>query len=140
MRWYDAHGQAPTVPHTPHRSARCPRLSNTQIILQYCIMRPFHMKFDFLHCALLAIVVLLAVYGFGSGVFREGLPSVADACDECATNCFLGPHATTQQLPACLDSCWSTPPATSSPAQTKCRKACTSSHAATKICKGNGHW
>ena len=36
-------------------------------ILTYCIMR-----FDSLHFALLAVVVLLAVYGFGSGVFREG--------------------------------------------------------------------
>ncbi len=93
------------------------------------------MKFDFLHCALLAIVVLIAVYGFGSGVFREGWTSVADACDECATNCVWG----SSPLSACLKSCWSTLPATSSPAQTKCRKACISSRAATEICKGNGH-
>jgi hypothetical protein len=30
------------------------------------------MKFDSLHFALIAIVVLLAVYGFGSGGFRGG--------------------------------------------------------------------
>ena len=37
------------------------------------------MKFDSLHFALIAIVVLLAVYGFGSGEFREGVVS------ECST-------------------------------------------------------
>ena len=30
------------------------------------------MKLDTLHCALLVAIVLLAVYGFGSGEFREG--------------------------------------------------------------------
>ena len=30
------------------------------------------MKLDAFHCALLVAIVLLAVYGFGSGEFREG--------------------------------------------------------------------
>jgi len=49
------------------------------------------MRFDSLHCALLAIVVLLAVYGFGSGTFREGCEGCAKACpslcpDSCTTS------------------------------------------------------
>jgi Ca2+/Na+ antiporter len=46
-------------------------VKHTIFMLAICIMR---FKVDFLHCALLVLVVLLAVYvARGSGLFREGV-------------------------------------------------------------------
>jgi len=74
------HMWAPAVPHTPDVFGARGVLAKKPVtylfhcqtsskILTYCIM-----KFDTLHFALLAVVVLLAVYvARGYGLFREGL-------------------------------------------------------------------
>ena len=82
------------------------------------------MKFDTLHFALLAVVVLLAVYGFGSGVFREGLDDYCvmttwnEDCIKCRGACGgSGAHNLKGVDKDCAETTWNED-------CTQCRKAC----------------
>jgi hypothetical protein len=100
------------------------------------------MRFDSLHFALLAVVVLLAVYGFGSGVFREGLSadvekcvkvSLNNDCIKCRGTCgYKYLYNYWGGSPACVDGSYDTTEKDGGPCQ-QCREVCGAT-------KGAGHY
>ena len=106
------------------------------------------MRFDSLHFALLAVVVLLAVYGFGSGVFREGLSADVEKCVDGSYDTNEADGGPCQRCrgtcgykylynywggsPACVDGSYDTTEKDGGPCQ-QCREVCGAT-------KGAGHY